>query len=227
MMSFMYGCGKQDAQQSEIEMKEAKAQNLAPYMKAVDWTILSDDPALGAWMMAKPNAWKSEGGVMSKSEGGGDIWTKRRYGNFILDCEFKIQFGGNSGIFFRTDNIDDPVQTGIEMQVYNTPRQPSPVKNDCGAIYDLQAPSTYADKPAGEWNHVIITCKDNRINVFMNDVHIIDNMDLDKWDTPHKNPDGTENKFNRALKDFSRYGHIGFQEHGDPVWYRNVKIKEL
>jgi hypothetical protein len=134
--------------------------------------------------------------------------------------------GRQQRYFFRTDNVKDPVQTGIEMQVYNVPRNPQPVKNDCGAVYDLLAPSVYADKPAGEWNHVVLTCDDNIITIDMNDVRIID-MNIDNWDTAGMNPDGTKNKFTRALKDFKREGYIGFQEHGDPVWFRNVKIKRL
>jgi hypothetical protein len=57
------------------------------------------------------------------------------------------------------------------------------------------------------------------------------NVDLDTWKEPHKNPDGTANKFAKALKDFSRKGPLGLQGlHGkaqSPVWYRNLKIKEL
>ena len=71
-----------------------------------------------------------------------------------------------------------------------------------------------------------ITAEANKIYVVMNGEEIID-MDLDLWTEPHKNPDGTPNKFNTAYRDMPRVGHIGFQEHGDPVWYRNIKIKPL
>ncbi len=218
------GCGKQESvetpghPESQTRMLDASSPD--------GWIELSADPSLSAWTLPSPGAWKLVDGVMEKSEGGGYIWTKERFGDFILDCEFKISEGGNSGIFFRTDNVKDPVQTGIEIQVYNVPRSPQPVKNDCGAVYDLLAPSVYADKPAGEWNHIVLTCDDNIITIDLNDVRIID-MNIDNWDTAGMNPDGTKNKFNRALKDFKREGHIGFQEHGDPVWFRNVKIKRL
>ena len=52
-------------------------------------------------------------------------------------------------------------------------------------------------------------------------------MDVDLWNQPGKNPDGTENKFSKAVKDFAREGRVGLQDHGLPVWYRNVKIKRL
>lgn len=218
------GCGKQES--AETPGRPASQNQIQAVSSSDGWIELSADPALSAWTLPSPGAWKLADGVMEKSEGGGYIWTKERFGDFILDCEFKISEGGNSGIFFRTDNVNDPVQTGIEMQVYNVPRNPQPVKNDCGAVYDLLAPSVYADKPAGEWNHVVLTCDDNIITIDLNDVRIID-MNIDNWDTAGMNPDGTKNKFSRALKDFKREGYIGFQEHGDPVWFRNVKIKRL
>ena len=191
------------------------------------WEIPDPDK----WYTANPGSWKIEDGVMSSS-GSGDIWTVKRYGDFILECEFKISPRGNSGIFFRTGDLKDPVQTGIEMQVIDTAGyfgEPVPEENSkhiCGSMYDLLEPSSSAEKSAGEWNHVTITCKDNLVEVVMNGIKIIE-MDVNKWTTPQRNPDGTGNKFERALKDFPVEGHIGFQDHGDPVWYRNIKIREL
>jgi hypothetical protein len=118
------------------------------------------------------------------------------------------------------------VQTGIEMQILDSVDREKPGKHDCGAIYDALEPRVNAMKPAGEWNRVIITCDDNIITIAMNGSEIID-MDLDLWKTPRKNPDGTKNKFKKALKNFSREGHIGIQDHGHPVWIRNVRIRKL
>ena len=64
------------------------------------------------------------------------------------------------------------------------------------------------------------------IKVLLNDEQIID-MDLNRWMIPHKNPDNTDNKFGMALKDFARVGHIGLQDHGRPVWYRNIRLKRI
>jgi hypothetical protein len=52
-------------------------------------------------------------------------------------------------------------------------------------------------------------------------------MNLDNWPDAHQNPDGTKNKFNLAYKDMARAGVFGFQDHGKPVWYRNIKVKRL
>jgi hypothetical protein len=112
------------------------------------------------------------------------------------------------------------------VQVLDSHGKPKPDKHDCGAIYDCLAPSKNAVKPAGEWNSLRLTCRGPRIEVVLNGAPII-NMDLDQWTAAHKNPDGTENKFSTAYKNMPRRGRIGFQDHGKPVWYRNIRIKPL
>jgi hypothetical protein len=190
-----------------------------------EWEVLFDGPDLSKWQNdngGKPSAgWVIEGDVLARKPNAGMIWTKERFGNFILDLEFKTE--GNSGIFFRTDNPKDCVQTGIEIQVYK--RVDKPGKHSCGAVYDAVAPSKEMTKD-GRWNHVTITAKDNKIGIVMNGEQIID-MDLNRWTEPGENPDSSKNKFRTALKDFKREGHIGFQDHGANVWFRNVRIKKL
>lgn len=189
------------------------------------WRMLFDGKSLEGWQNSagkKPGAgWVIEDGALVRMKGAGDIWTKDRFGDFVLDLEFKTT--GNSGIFIRTDKPRDNVQTGIEIQVDNPSAKPG--KHSCGAVYDLVAPKKNAAKK-GAWNHVVITAKDNLLKVVMNGEEIID-MDLNRWTEPGKNPDGTKNKFRTALKDFRREGHIGFQDHGAVVMYRNVKIRPL
>ena len=67
---------------------------------------------------------------------------------------------------------------------------------------------------------------DGRIIVSLNNERVI-SMNLDEWTEAHKNPDKTGNKFNTAYKDMARVGVFGFQEHGYPVWYRNIKVREV
>ena len=88
------------------------------------------------------------------------------------------------------------------------------------------APSINNLKAPGQWNHLTIKADDNKFYVTMNGQLIID-MDVNQWTTPQKNPDGTKNKYKKAVKDFPRSGHIGFQDHGKPVWYRNIKITPI
>lgn len=164
--------------------------------------------------------WVVKDGAMVREAPGGDIWTKDRYGDFVLSLEFKAE--GNSGVFIRTDNPKDNVQTGIEIQV---DRPGKPDKHSVGALYDLVAP-TKDNTKKGEWNEMVVTAKGSVITVAINGEKL-NEMDLDKWTEGGKNPDGTKNKFKTALKDFKREGHIGLQDHGAKVAYRNVRLAPM
>lgn len=170
--------------------------------------------------------WTVEKGIMVAKDHE-TLWTKESYGNFILDLEFKVAKESNSGVFLRSGNIKN-VLAALEIQVHDS--TDGTKYGMVGAIYDAMPPSKNAAKPVGEWNHFTITCKDSKVTVVFNGETVID-ADLDKWPEIGKNPDGTPNKFPVALKNFARKGPLGFQGlHGKaqaPVWYRNVKIKQL
>jgi hypothetical protein len=186
---------------------------------------LFDGKDLNGWQSAsggKPGAgWVIQDGAVVREKPSGDIWTKERFGNFVLDLEFKTE--GNSGIFIRTGNPRDCVQTGLEIQVLDPQRAPS--KHSCGALYDALAPTKEVTKK-GQWNRAVITADGSKLTIVINGEKIID-TDLDQWTAPGKNPDGTKNKYKKALKDFPREGYIGLQDHGAKVAYRNIKIRPL
>jgi len=179
---------------------------------------------LDGWQ-AKKNGWAVEDGVLVRKPGSGYIWSKESFGDFVLDLEVKVSRRCNSGIFFRTDP-KNAVQGGFEIQVFDTTGKTKLGKHDHGALYDALAPSANPAKPAGEWDRFIITCKGPKITVSINGKQVV-NANLDDWTTGNKNPDGSRNKFKTALKDLPRTGHIGFQDHGQNVWFRNVYLKKL
>lgn len=155
------------------------------------------------------------------------LWTKDLYADFILDLEFKVAKESNSGVFLRSGDIKN-VLAALEIQVHES--ADGSKYGMLGAIYDAMPPKVNAARPVGEWNRYTITCKGPQVTVVLNGRTIID-ANLDQWSEAGKNPDGTPNKFKKALKDFSRSGPIGLQGlHGKaqaPVWYRNLKIKAL
>jgi hypothetical protein len=180
-----------------------------------------------AWVVDEEGAISLRGREDGKEHNADYLWTRGTYGDFVLELEFRIPEQANSGVFLRTSDLADPVYTGLEMQVSNSyGRAQLSRGGTAGAIYDCQAPSRNAVRKPGEWNQVRITCRGSRIEVVLNGDPVID-MDLDRWTEPGKNPDGSKNKFPRAMKDFARVGHIGLQDHGRPVWYRNLRIKAL
>jgi len=188
------------------------------------------------WKEPESKVWKVEDGCIAfagpmdnKHREGGYIWTEGQYGDFILELEFKIDKGSNSGIFFRTADLNDPVQTGLEIQIADSygRRDGKLEKYDCGAFYDCQAPFHNMAKKAGQWNKVVLICQDQKIYVAMNGTCVV-SVDVNLWfDKPGKNPDGTKNKYKKDMARMPRYGHIGFQDHGCKVLYRNIKIRDL
>ena len=180
---------------------------------------------LSGWK-AKPGGWVVEdGGVLARRRGAGYIWTKQRFGDFILDLEVKMSKRCNSGVFFRTDPRNS-VQGGFEIQIFDSTGKKKLSKHDNGALYDAVAPKSNLAKPIGEWDHFRITCKGPMVIVVLNGEEIV-KANLDNWTNGNRNPDGSRNKFKTALKDLPRKGHIGFQDHGHEVWFRNVYIKRL
>ncbi len=173
----------------------------------------------------RKRSWAFEDGVLT-AKGKGDIWTKAEYGDFALDLEFKCDAETNSGVFIRCSSIADWLNTAIEVQVLQPNDSYPNDKWHCGAIFDCLAPVKQMVKDAGEWNHYLIIAKDNMIWVYLNEELVL-SMDLDLWTEAHKNPDGTDNKFKYAYKELDRSGKIGFQYHGHPVWFRNLRIKTL
>ncbi|MBI5690495.1 MAG: DUF1080 domain-containing protein [Verrucomicrobia bacterium] len=176
--------------------------------------------------VTKPGEWAMEKGVLV-AKNHFTIWTQKSYANFVLDLEFKVAKESNSGVFLRSGNIRD-VLAALEIQVHEN--QDGALYGMVGAIYNACPPAKAMAKPVGEWNRFTITCQDSRVSLIFNGEEVY-NVDLNNWKEPRLNPDGTKNKFAKALKDFSRSGPIGLQGlHGKaqaPVWYRNLRIKEL
>ena len=141
---------------------------------------------------------------------GAYLTTARKYKDFILDLEFKINKGGNSGVFLRVGNPKDHVGSGFEIQILDTHGRKHVGAHDCGGVIGAAAPSKNTAKPAGEWNRYVITCQGTRLKLEFNGEQVID-LELDK----------------SRLKNRPAEGYIGFQDEGLPVWYRNVRIKEL
>jgi len=197
--------------------------------KAQGFRLLFDGKTLDHWKCTGPNDghWVvQEGAILCAGKPGPYLYTGERFGDFELKIDFMVDKGANSGIFFRWDKLEDPVQTGIEVQILDTADAKVPSKYDSGAIYDCVAPSVNAMKPALQWNSVLLRCRRNIITVAMNGKRIIQ-MDLDKWTQPGRNPDGTNNKFATAYKDMPREGYIGLQNYGNKVWFKNAKIRTL
>lgn len=220
---------------STTDIQMSQENTLLDSESEAGWELLFDGKTLGGWMLTTANTWEvTDNAIVLAKEAGmgpqGMIWTNEKFGDFILKCDFKITAGCNSGIFFRVGDTNSPVQTGFEMQIndsFSRPVDGIRATHSCGALYDIVAPSHNMAKPAGEWNTAVITCKENIISISLNGDQVVSTVNLDLYTEPNMNIDGSDNKFTLPLKDFPREGHIGFQQHGGAVWFKNIKIKNL
>lgn len=170
---------------------------------------------LSGWVVLHGGTWTVEEGVLIGRNGkdwttnpeksGSWLRTGKQYGDFVLELDYAINQGGNSGIFFRSAEEKNPAFTGYEMQVLaDHGRNPS--KHSTGAVYDVLGASKNMSKPAGEWNSVRIEVKGARIKIALNGETILE----------------AEN--HRSSK-----GYIGLQNHDDHsvVKFRNIRVTEL
>ena len=198
------------------------------------WSLLFDGKSMSGWRIGEdpiPPANVKDGTFNPRNVGGGRKryvahYAARQFGDFVLALDFKITPGCNSGVFFRVADPNDPVQSGFEVQIFDSAGKVKVGKHDCGAIYDAREPAKNAAKPPGEWQHVEVTARGNRVEVVLNGERVID-ADLDGWKAAGENPDGTKNKFRRPLKDMPRRGFIGLQDHLADCWFKNVKVRPL
>ena len=193
------------------------------------WRSLFNGKDLSGWVCPK-GTWIVEDGVITW-KGGGFLTSIEQFGDFILDLEFKVAPKANSGISLR--HVPDPDSKEsywwnglLEVQVLDSHGNPNPTKHDCGSLYDMVAPAKNTMRRPGEWNRITIVANGSRLAAMMNNEEIF-NIDLADWDQAEANPDGTPNKYHKPMKDMARKGHILLQDHGTPVWYRNIHVKVL
>ncbi len=172
--------------------------------------------------------WKIDNGnLMFDGSGGGDIITKKQYDNFELRFDWKVSEGANSGIMYRVSTGDNaPYFSGPEYQILDDAKH-GDGKNpatSAGSLYALYAPENKSLKPVGQWNTGRIILDGNQIQHWLNGNKVVQaEFKSDDWNKKVKN-----SKFSKWTK-FGKNttGHICFQDHGDKVWFRNIKIRTI
>jgi hypothetical protein len=207
------------------------------------WQLLFDGKSTNGWhTYGKQNAgneWKVDNGVLhldvtTKTPERGDLVTNEEYENFDLKLDWKISPKGNSGIIFYIH--EDPSKdtntynTGMEMQVLDngTPKRlghpdSKLYTHRAGDLYDLLA-SKEAVKPQGEWNHAEIISVKGKLDFYLNGTHT---LSTNLWDDNWKQMIAISKFKNMPGFGTFKKGKIALQDHGDEVWYKNIKIKRL
>jgi Domain of Unknown Function (DUF1080) len=223
-----------------IVLLSAFSANAGNAPKKGKWTTIFDGKTLAGWhIYNKPGQvvdakWTVADDAIHLTAGGsGDLVTDKEYGDFELEIEWKIAPGGNSGIIYHVH--EDPkfkatYMTGPEMQVLDDERHPdSKAGHDgnhkAGTLYDLQPPmDATAVKPADEWNKAKLVITKGKATHYLNGKKMAEYPTAGpEWDKMV-----AASKF-KGWEGFGKYstGHIALQDHGNKVWYRNIRIREL
>ena len=233
----------------EESVAEVTADNtLSSEEEADGWMLLFDGETSNGWRGYKkdvfPRAWEvvdgsihiigSGQGEIGADEGGDIIFADKTFGNFHMKLEWKVDSAANSGIFYRgqeSEAYDYIWQAAPEMQVLDNVNHPDASKGTNGnrqssSLYDLIAASPQNSKPFGNWNQVEVLAMGNKIRHIQNGdtvvAYTIGSAEMDSLIAISKWPGINENWSAIAAE-----GYIGLQDHGDNVWFKNIKIKEL
>ncbi len=180
------------------------------------FALLSEGDSLTNWQHS--GNWKIESGVISRQgKGGSLVYTGKKIPNdFELQFEWKVSKGSNSGIYYRPTQYEYQI---LDNDVHADGKNP---RTSAASLYFCVQPSKDMTKPVGQWNTGRIVCKGTIIQHWLNGEKVIQ---LD-----YKDPKWAFNVNllrQRGGNLEARNANLSLQDHGDPVWYRNIRLKEL
>jgi hypothetical protein len=193
--------------------------------------LLFDGRTTRGWRGYRATAFPAKGWVVERGslrcqgEGGGDIVTEESFGDFELRFEWAVAPGANSGVIYRCDESEPACwQTGPEYQVLDDGVRPQESTTSAGALYALVAPKGVVLRPAGQFNAGGIVVRAGVAEHWLNGVKVLEcELGGEEWrEKVAASKFGAMSKFGRVVR-----GHIALQDHGDVVWYRRVRVREL
>jgi hypothetical protein len=196
------------------------------------WRPLFDGTTLAGWQGHQtpgvvPAGWAVVDGAITRVGEGGDLVTEAQYANFELEFDWMVTPGGNSGVFYRIDpSVEVTYMSAPEYQVLDDSahRDGGSRLTSAGAAYGLYESPEGHTKPVGEWNTGRIVVNGTHVEHWLNGTKL---LEYELW-SPDWEAKVKASKFNewppygRATR-----GHIGLQDHGDRVAFRNLRLKEL
>jgi hypothetical protein len=226
---FGYACG------GETTERAAAPNTLTQAERAAGWQLLFDGATTAGWRGYNADSFPAQGweirdGSLVTVEGGGDIVTEEEFGDFELTLEFKTTPGANSGIFYGA--IDQPGKpmwaSAPEYQILDDSAYVADgtdmTKHLTGQNYDLHASSEKALQPVGEWNVARIAVRRPHVEHWLNGVKMVEyELESPEWEAlVAASKFSVYPEYGRAAS-----GHIGLQDHGTEVWFRNIKLRPL
>jgi len=231
----------------EVKKEKTALNTLTSAEKAQGWILMFDGKTSDGWRGYNktdfPTDWSIvDGAIKLKGSGNGEagaltggdlVYGKEKFSNFDLKIEWKISEGGNSGILYLAQEIPGKEiwRTAPEFQVLDNERHPDAMLGKdgnrmAGSLYDLIPAKPQNTKPAGQWNSAEIISYQGTIVHKQNGATIVE---YHLW-TPEWNALVKDSKFPSYNPDWAKVakeGYIGLQDHGNDVWYRNIKIRKL
>lgn len=199
--------------------------------RAEGWELLFDGTSTDAWRTYGADdlhdGWQAIDGALVRVDGGGDIITRETYTDFELKVDWMVLEGGNSGVFIRASEESGRIFEGApEVQVLDDAVHAdgaSPLTS-AGANYAIHPAPRGVVRPAGEWNEIRVLVEGNRVRQWMNGVEIVDY----ELGSPEWTALVAASKF-AEWPEYGTYpsGHIGLQDHGDRVSFRNLKVRRI
>jgi hypothetical protein len=198
--------------------------------RAQGWRLLFDGRSLTGWrgfrQQSLPAGWRVVDGTMTCTGKGGDIITVEQFEDFELMVDWNLAPGGNSGIFYRvTEDAELMWHTAPEFQLLDEAAHPG-IRPEAttGSNYALHAPAHDVAHPPGSWNRARVLVRGSHVEHWLNGVQLVAyELGSPEWERlvlASKFKD--QPRYGRA-----RIGHIGLQDHGDRVAFRNLKIRQL
>ncbi len=200
------------------------------------WKLLFDGKTTKGWRGFNRDSigigWTVEEGFLIApglgGDIGGDVISEEQFENFDLKLEWKVTEGGNSGIFFHVLEGDYPAvyATGPEYQLIDDIGFPQKLEEwqSTGANYAMNPPKNAKIKPAGEWNSSEIIVNGPHVTHYLNGIKVVEyELWSEEWEELVK-----KSKWNK-YPDYgkAKKGHLGLQDHGNKIYFRNIKIKVL
>lgn len=206
---------------------------MSPSERAEGFVALFDGGSLDAFRAWRgegvPAGWSVRDGalVFTPGVGGGDLATKETFGDFDLRFQWRVTHGANSGVMYRaTEDRGAPWETGPEYQILDDERHADGRNaiTSAGSNYAMIAPTLWVVRPVGEWNDARIVARSKTIEHWLNGRKVVEYT----IDSPDWLERLAKSKF-ASMPDYARRpsGHLVFQDHGDTVAFRNIRVKRL
>ena len=248
MVSMLASCGGNGAKKAEAPADDANVVVLFDGTSLDGWRGYGKENVPSRWVIEdgclKFNG--SGGGEAQTGDGGDIIYAAQKFKNFELELEWKVSKGGNSGIFYlaqevkKEDGTYEPIYISApECQVLDNENHPDARLGKDGnrmstSLYDMIPAKPQNAKPAGEWNKVKILCYKGTVVHYQNDEPVVEyHLWTTQWTEMLQASKFSEEKWPVAFNLLNNCGgenhegYIGFQDHGDDVWFRNIKVTIL